>query len=74
MSQQEIDERIIELKRRVEAIEQMVGVHSLAPAEQGQYARQTILDALQTVRDVREQVMTKNKNIETYLREHSRGG
>jgi hypothetical protein len=72
MSQQEIDERIIDLKRRVEVIEQMIGVHSLIPGDQAQFAKQAVLDALQTVKEMKEQALGKNKSIELYLKEHSR--
>jgi hypothetical protein len=72
MSQQEIDERIIDLKRRVEVIENMIGVHALPPGDQSLFAKQTILETLQSVKEMREQAMAKNKNIEAYLKEHSK--
>lgn len=70
MAQKEIDERIHDLKQRVEIIEQLVGVNSMLPAEQNKLGNKAILDALQHIKEMKEQALSKNKSMEVYLKEH----
>lgn len=71
MSQSDIDQRISELKRRVEIIEQQVGVNSLAHADQDQLSSKAIMDALVQIKAMKDQALAKNKSIDVYLKDHS---
>jgi hypothetical protein len=71
MSQLEIDERILDLKNRVEVIEQMVGMNSVITGDVGHFSRKPIMEALAEIMTLKEAI-TRNKSIEAYLQVYSR--
>lgn len=74
MSQLDIDDRINDLKRRIEVIEQLVGVSSMPTADQEQLTTKAVMDALVHVKLMKDQAVTKNKSIDLYMKDHSRPG
>lgn len=71
-SQQSIDEKIIELKKRVELVEQLVGVSPNDSEEKKEISRKNIIETLSEVREIKEQMLVINtKGFTTYLQSYS---
>lgn len=77
VSQIDIDEKILALKKRVEHIEQLIGISTGMPEENDEAAKKTILQILSEVKNIKDQMIsassssTTPKGLGSYLQLYS---
>lgn len=77
VSQLDIDEKILALKKRVEHIEQLVGINSGLPEDSDEAAKKTILQLLSEIKAQKEQMLAASgsaaasKGLGPYLQLYS---
>ena len=77
VSQVDIDEKILALKKRVEHIEELVGINSGQPEDSDEAAKKTILQLLSEIKAQKEQMLSAggstaaSKGLGPYLQLYS---
>ncbi len=65
VSQVDIDEKILSLKKRVEHIEQLIGISSGAQEEADEAAKKSILQILSDIKATKEQMIAASSSANT---------
>lgn len=65
--QVEIDQRIVEIKLKVDQIESILGIPTFGAPSKDEANKMLIHETLAHVKKMKEGILQKNKNIEAYL-------